>query len=216
MYAAWLAGVVFGQGLPAYRLPSLLSSLVAIVLAYRLARMAQNSAAVALICTAAAAAMPWTIFSAQWARFYAMFIAVMLASATLFLRHRRTGRGLWWWLGSIWLAHLLHEVAILLVLLPAIEWMLAREARPISFPYRTTALAFTAFLAAEATVILLHFAVTAPPLRTVHAYAALHAQPVGWEALDRPGVDRPYPLFDTERWRQIAESAPLAIAEIGR
>jgi hypothetical protein len=210
-YAAWLSGVLFGHGFPAYRLPSLLSALVAIVLAFRLARMAQDSAGVALIAAAAVSAMPWTIFSAQWARFYAMFIAAMLASALLFLRYLRTGRGLWWWLGSIWLAHLLHEFALLLTLLPVIVWMLAAEKKPLSFPYRSTVFAGGAFLAGELTVLLLHFTVSGLPFRTLHDYAALHALPVGWEAIDRPGADRAYPLFDPERWSQIAGLLPLAV-----
>jgi hypothetical protein len=211
-YAAWLSGVLFGHGFAAYRLPSLVSALVAIVLAYRLARMAQDSAGLALISTAAVAAMPWTIFSAQWARFYATFIAVMLASALLFLRYLRTGRGLSWWLGSIWLAHLIHEFAILLALLPAIVWMLADGKRLLPLPYRTTALALAAFLAGEASVLLLHLTVSTTPFRTVHDYAALHALPVGWEVVDRPGADRAYPLFDAERWSQIAASVPFVIA----
>ena len=211
-YAAWLSGALFGHGFPAYRLPSLLSAATALVLAFRLARIAQGSTALAIIATAAAAALPWTIFGAQWARFYAMFIAVMLASVLLFVRSIRTGRGMWWWLGSIWVAHLLHEFAILLILLPACVWMSEDEKKPVIFPYRTTALALAAFLAAEGTVVLLHFTVSGVQFRTIHDYAALHALPVGWELPGQPGGDRPYLLFDAERWSQVLSRAPLALA----
>lgn len=211
-YAAWLAGVLFGHGFPAYRLPSLLSAVIAIVLAFRLARIAQSSAALALIATAATAALPWTIFSAQWARFYAMFIAVMLASVLLFVRSVRAGRGVWWWLASIWLAHLLHEFAILLVLLPVCAWMLDAQRTRAGFPFRLTTLGLAAFLAGEITVAVLHFTVSGEPFRTMHDYAALHALPVGWELPGQAGADRPYLLFDPERWWHVLGALPLAAA----
>ena len=71
------------------------------------------------------------------------------------------------------------------------------------FPYRMTALALAAFLAGEATVFLLHFTVSGAPFRTIHDYAALHALPVGWELPGQPGADRPYLLFDAGRWWQV-------------
>ena len=185
---------------------------MAIALAFRLARAAQGSASLALIATAAAAALPWTIFSAHWARFYAMFIAVLLASVLLFVRYLRTSRGLWWWLASIWLAHLLHEFAILLALLPVSLWMLGGTKKPLPFPYRITALALAAFLAGEATVFLLHFSFSGAPFRTIHDYAALHALPVSWEPPGQPAADRPYLLFDAERWSLVMGLVPFGLA----
>jgi hypothetical protein len=211
-YAAWLSGALFGHGWAAYRFPSFVSGVIAILFAFRLALTVQRRPTLALLAVAAVAAMPWTIFSAQWARFYGMFAAVLLISILLFLRYERTRRGLWWWLASIWLAHLLHEFAVLLILLPVVVWMLRDGEQAMALPMKTIGLAAAAFAASEATVILLHFTVSGASFRTLQDYAALHALPVGWETpFEAAEPDQAYPLFDADRWSRLLAMAPRTL-----
>ncbi|MGQ0735142.1 MAG: glycosyltransferase family 39 protein [Acidobacteriota bacterium] len=208
-YAAWLSGEIFGHGFPAYRYPSLLSGIVSIALVFRLASMVQ-SPAIALVTAFATALLPWQILSAEWARFYAMFVACYLWSLLQFHRYRQSGKGLVWWLTSVGLAHLLHEFAITLVLLPAIAELVRTPDGPRpAWPVRITTLAVGAFLASEAVLFALHLLTSAASFRTPEGYAVLHVLPVGWETMSGsatpalPGGS-PFP------WGPLDSSAALA------
>lgn len=196
-YMAWLSGTLFGHGFPAYRIPSLICGVVSIALIFKLASFSLGPGG-ALVTVIVVALLPWQILSAQWARFYSMFLACSLWSLLLFWRDVKTGRGVRLWAASVALAHLLHDFAVMLVLLPGIAAVIVpARRRPALRPFHMTMLAAGAFLASEAAMYGLHMLTSAEAFtRTPYGYAVLHALPISWETVIRtPPTAMSYPFL---------------------
>ena len=114
-YAAWAAGQIFGHGLPAYRLPSLLAGCLVVPLA---AVLAQRLGGSALLAGLAACGATWLIVASTWARFYGFFVASFLATTLAFLGGRPGARRERWFLVGLLATRLLHEMGVALVALP--------------------------------------------------------------------------------------------------
>ncbi len=116
-YAAWGAGTLFGQSLTSYRLVSLLCGGLALVGIYFAARLIAHEAAALSACLLLAV-FPLHIAVSGWARFYSLAAAAYLASVTLFLMslHRLRLRG--WFVASVAVSVLAHELCVTLVALP--------------------------------------------------------------------------------------------------
>lgn len=123
-YAAWLAGLVTGSELPAFRALSLVCAAVATGLTFVLLRRLANAKA-ALI-----GSLLVTVSTPFWAtatsgRFYAPFLLLYLVTLVLL-----THRSMWWQLVIAALfARLTHELAFTLAAIPMVCWFLAPHDR---------------------------------------------------------------------------------------
>ena len=138
-YAAWLGGALFGHSLVVYRSVSLLFAGLAVLSMYLLVRRvaSRRAAAIAAILLASS---PLFITASVSARFYTAFVAAALCAAWLFLRQEghagRLPRGLHpgaiWFVAAVVLARLLHEYALVLMVLPLCQAACAdrRDGRP--------------------------------------------------------------------------------------
>lgn len=116
-YAAWIGGLGLGQTLPSYRVVSLLFAICAVLLMFCVAR-GVTTTPTALYAAVLLASSPLHIGSAVFARFYSAFIAAALCAIWIFQRSQKTHGTDWAFLGALVFCRLLHEFAVLLVLLP--------------------------------------------------------------------------------------------------
>jgi hypothetical protein len=119
-YAAWSAGLIFGQELTSYRLVSFLSGIVAVLILYFVTqRLAGRVAAVAAALLLAI--FPLHIAISGWARFYAAAAAALTVSIALFYASERHPRYRPWFVVSVVAGFLLHELCVVLIALPLIS-----------------------------------------------------------------------------------------------
>lgn len=123
-YSSWLAGVVTGSELPAYRAISLASALLIIWLTFKLISRHAGANAALLACLLVTTSVPFWA-TATSARFYAPFLAVFLLIALVLsaLRTACTLRTLCTIAALSALARGTHELAFLCAALPAIGWL---------------------------------------------------------------------------------------------
>jgi len=156
-YAAWIAGVVFSHELLSYRLVSLLSGLAAVVGVYMVARrLADKPAAVSA--GLLLAIFPVHVAVSGWARFYALAVAAFIGSVALFLASQRRPRLRPWFVASVALSVLLHELCIVLVALPLLAMVTARDDREDAHHWTRTLLWCLVTVAlVQLAVVGLHF-----------------------------------------------------------
>ena len=116
-YAAWLAGGVLGYSLPVYRAVSLLFAILAVLLMFCVARQV-GTTTTAVWAALLLASFQSHIAAAAFARFYSAFVAASLLTIWLFQRSRETHRNEWAFLVALGACRLVHEFAVVLVLLP--------------------------------------------------------------------------------------------------
>lgn len=159
-YAAWLAGLVAGESLPAFRLVSLGSSAMALAVLWREVRRFASASAAALAVIAVALSLPFWV-SATTARFYAPFLLCYLVTLALLSRERlswREAAGLA--LGAA-AARWTHELGFTLAIVPAAVVVLARgRAQRIAW-IRRTALVVAGLVAGQLAIFVVH--ALAPP-----------------------------------------------------
>lgn len=123
-YAAWIAGVVTGSELPAFRAVALFSAAVSVLLTFFLVRRIANDTTAVIASLFVALSVPFWA-TATTARFYAPFLGAYLLTL-YFLTHRH------WWIGLIAaaaIARLTHELAFTLAIIPVVCWLLDRAER---------------------------------------------------------------------------------------
>jgi hypothetical protein len=123
-YASWLAAVVTGSELPAFRAISVISAALTVLLAFWLVRRVANEATALAASLLITASIPFWA-TATTARFYAPFLGAYLLTLYL-LTHRH------WWIALVAaaaLARLTHELAFTLAAIPAICWLAAKGDR---------------------------------------------------------------------------------------
>ncbi len=116
-YAAWLAGGVLGHSLPVYRAVSLLFAILAVLLMFCVARQV-GTTTTAVWAALLLASFQSHIAAAAFARFYSAFVAASLLTIWLFQRSREMHRNEWAFLVALGACRLVHEFAVVLVLLP--------------------------------------------------------------------------------------------------
>ena len=125
-YAAWATGRVLGDGLPSYRVPSLIGGACVVALT---AFLALRMGASALFGALLAAGATWLIVASSWARFYSLFAASCLLTTLVFLapsvpvRTRHLA-----FLAGLVMARLLHELGLALIALPLFMLLQDRSA----------------------------------------------------------------------------------------
>lgn len=127
-YASWLAGLVTGSELPAFRAVSLLSAAFAVLLTYLLIRRVASEMAAITASLFVTLSVPFWA-TATSGRFYAPFLCAYLLGL-YFLTHRH------WWIGLIAaaaLARLTHELAFTLAIIPSVAWVFAKGERRFWF-----------------------------------------------------------------------------------
>ena len=179
-YLAWLAAVVTGVELPAFRAPSLVSAAGTLVLGYASIRRLVSPAAGLVAATLVAASLPfWAV--ATTGRFYAPFlltcVGVLFVLASALARpgdHRRDSPAgadphlpvpvsTWWVLGGLAFAsRVTHELAFTLMAIPtaglALSWVGERVPRTSRRHWVIAGLVMLAGLGlAQAVLTGLHF-----------------------------------------------------------
>ena len=133
-YAAWLAGVVTGSELPAFRAISLIAAALSVFLTFALIRrIAGETTAIAASILVALSVPFWA--TATSGRFYAPFLVIYLLTLICFthppsprLRRGRPGNVLVLIAGAA-IARLTHELAFTLAIVPVVCWLLDRSDR---------------------------------------------------------------------------------------
>ena len=126
-YLARMASAFSGGNLTSYRAVSLFWICVVLVLAYVVASAMRGARAV-IAAAALTASSVWILLAAQWARFYAMFLAFFLLTFILFVASRKRHRSRILFLVSLFLSRLLHESAVTLIALPLFAYLSERGA----------------------------------------------------------------------------------------
>lgn len=121
-YASWLAGLLPGADLPAYRALSLGSAAAALVAIFLLVRSAFSNQAALLAVGLIATSIPFWV-TATTGRFYAPFLAAFITS--LYALQQRQWR---WLLFSVLLCRWTHELAFALLAIPAFGLILSTRA----------------------------------------------------------------------------------------
>jgi len=116
-YSAWLAGHVFGHSLPVYRAVSLLFAILAVLLMFCVARQVSTTTT-AVWAALLLASCQSHIAAASFARFYSAFVAASLLAIWLFQQSTDRRRNDWAFLAALVACRLVHEFAVVLVLLP--------------------------------------------------------------------------------------------------
>ena len=120
-YLAWFAGLFFGQTIVSYRIISFISGLAAIIFAFLLGRKTGNDQ-IGLISAAFVALAPWAILISEWARFYSLFLTVVLLTCLVYFNQRKIA-----YLLFLAIACLLHESGIILGLLPLFHFIILKR-----------------------------------------------------------------------------------------
>ena len=126
-YGAWLAGLVGGQALPAFRAVSLLCSVLSLWVLFRELRRFSSEAGAALALLGVAASLPFWV-SATTARFYAPFLLCYLAALALLARPHLSWRGVMALVCAAAAARWTHELAFTLAAVPVVAVLLAAPA----------------------------------------------------------------------------------------
>jgi hypothetical protein len=116
-YSAWLAGHVLGYSLPVYRTVSLLFAILAVLLIFCVARQI-GTTTTAVWAALLLASCQSHIAAASFARFYSAFVAASLLAIWLFQQATDRRRNDWAFLVALGACRLVHEFAVVLVLLP--------------------------------------------------------------------------------------------------
>jgi hypothetical protein len=124
-YTAWLSGSLFGQSIESYRYPALLAGIVGLVLSFLVARRAGTPGS-GLLAALLVGLSPLHAAVDTWARFYSMFLAVMLGAMLACPAAIEGGRRRVF-LALVAAAGLLHEFAPMLVALPLCEAAVTRD-----------------------------------------------------------------------------------------
>ncbi len=126
-YAAWLAGGVLGQSLPAFRVVSLLFAILAVLLLFCVARQVTTTTAAIWAALLLASYQPH-IAAAVFARFYSAFVAASLCAIWLFQPSQTARRNDSAFLAALGVCRLVHEFAVILALLPLCQAVCAPHA----------------------------------------------------------------------------------------
>ena len=127
-YAAWLAGLVAGQTLPAFRMVSVVAAALSLWVVFRELRRVATPATAALAVVAAGVSVPFWV-SATTARFYAPFLLCYLIALALVARPALSTRGAMALAAVAFGGRWTHELAFTLVAVPAVAFVLASSAR---------------------------------------------------------------------------------------
>jgi hypothetical protein len=120
-YVSWLAHVITGSELPAYRAVSFICAVAALWLVYKLVSRIHHAQTGLIAAALVATAVPWWA-TATSARFYAPFFALYLAMLLSF-------SSVYWLLVLAFLSRLTHELAFTLAVIPVICWIVDRDNR---------------------------------------------------------------------------------------
>lgn len=127
-YGAWLAGLLAGQTLPAFRAVSALASLLSLTVLFRELRRVASAPAAALALVAAGASVPFWV-SATSARFYAPFLLCYLVALALLARPDLRTRGALALAAAALGARWTHELAFTLAAVPMAAGLFAAAER---------------------------------------------------------------------------------------
>ena len=116
-WAAWLAGLVFGQTPATYRYVSLTCALAAVILLFQLGRELSGSA-MAVAAVVLLACFPPFLAVAGFARPYSLFVALFVLSVWMFFRACDGRASYAGFLAGLAVCRLCHEFGAALVLLP--------------------------------------------------------------------------------------------------
>ena len=116
-YAAWSAGLIFGQELTSYRLVSLLSGIATVLILYVVTQRLTGCVA-AIAAALLLAIFPLHIAISGWARFYAPAIAAFTLSIALFFASEKHPKYRPWFVLCVVASFLLHELCVVLIALP--------------------------------------------------------------------------------------------------
>ena len=158
-YGAWLAGLVGGQSLPAFRSVSVLCSALSLWVLFRELRRISTTAGATLAVLAVAVSLPFWV-SATTARFYAPFLLCYLAALALLARPRLSWRGVMALVCAAAAARWTHELAFTLAAVPAVAVLLAAPAERWSW-LRRAAWVVVGLVAGQAAIFVVH--ALAPP-----------------------------------------------------
>jgi len=158
-YASWLAGLLAGQTLPAFRVVSLASAALALWVVFRELRRVAGAPAAALAVVAVAASVPFWV-SATTARFYAPFLLCYLVALALMARPVLGTRGVAALalvaIGARWT----HELAFTLAAVPAVACVVAAPGRRVEW-LRRAAWLIAGLVAGQLAIFVVH--ALAPP-----------------------------------------------------
>ena len=158
-YGAWLAGLVGGQSLPAFRSVSVLCSALSLWVLFRELRRLSTTAGATLAVLAVAVSLPFWV-SATTARFYAPFLLCYVASLALLARPHLSWRGVMALVFAAAAARWTHELAFTLAVVPAVAVLLAAPAERGSW-LRRAAWVVVGLVAGQAAIFVVH--ALAPP-----------------------------------------------------
>ncbi len=158
-YGSWLAGLVAGQSLPAFRAVSALCSVLSLWVLFRELRRFSSDTGATLAVVAVAASLPFWV-SATTARFYAPFLLCYVASLALLARPHLTWRGVAALLLAAAGARWTHELAFTLAAVPSVAVLLVAPAERWRWT-RSAAWVVAGLVAGQAAIFAVH--ATAPP-----------------------------------------------------
>jgi hypothetical protein len=188
-YGAWLAGLVGGQALPAFRAVSVVCSALSLWVVFRELRQIGSNAGAALAVLAVAASLPFWV-SATTARFYAPFLLCYLAALALLARPHLSWRGVTALVCAAAAARWSHELAFTLAAVPAVAVLVAAPAERRSWARRAAWVAL-GLVAGQTAIFVVH--ALAPPsngdvmVRRFFLWQVLHL-------FERPPLDLPRAL----------------------
>jgi hypothetical protein len=156
-YAAWIAGLFLGQGLPAYRVVSLLFGIATVVALYLTARRAVGLIP-AFCASLLLAIFPLHVAVSGWARFYALAAAGFIVSVALFFASDTRPRVQRWFAASVAFSVLLQELCIVLVALPLLAAAArADDGEDVTFWTRGLIVCAACVFSARLAIVGLHF-----------------------------------------------------------
>jgi hypothetical protein len=146
-YLAWGAGRVFGDNLVSYRLPSLLAGCAIVVLTAKLALRIGGSP---LLAGLLACGATWLVAASTWARFYGLFVACFMVTMDMLLGRSDDARRDVWFLCGLAAVRFLHEMGVILVVLPLFFFLQSAPGTPARSRFRRL------LLKAILTLVLIH------------------------------------------------------------
>ena len=202
-YTAWAFGAIAGHDIAVYRACSAVFGIATVALTFMLARELCFTATGRIAAAAITAILPPLVAVAQWARFYSMFLAFWLLALWLFIRALERRRG-----GSAYplvviAAALLHELAVLLAMLPLISTIFPSHSIVHARARRLVWMVVPGLVAPQAVLFAAHAYLTPRGAAAVANRLDLRLQ----EAIIWP----PTPLFDASPF-VVALAACLAAA----
>ena len=218
-YGAWLAGLVGGQALPAFRAVSVLCSALSLWVLFRELRRFSSNAGATLAVVAVAVSLPFWV-SATTARFYAPFLLCYLVALALLARPLLSWRGVAALVCAAAAVRWTHELAFTLAAVPAMAVLLVAPAERWSW-VRRAAWVVVGLVAGQAAIFVVH--ALAPPSNGDVMVRRFFV----WQVLnlfERPPLDLPRALpvaalagavvsssLALARWRVNAVAATLVL-----